>query len=236
MKIKLFFIFFLLTLFSPAFAMVNPEKKVAEVIKGFVISKYSNFAKDEIKVLLKQSDATLGKLAAYEEDAPLKILEGYPDFKPLGNVIFPLAVGVGDKSVKLFVRAKVEVLKNIAAAAKYIKKGKTLEVSDLKTEMRDVALLPQKYFSEGESLVGKEAKLGIPENSTLFDWMVGDLPMVRQGSPVSILVSLPGLLVRAKGEALEDGSAGGEIRVRRSDSKKIIKGKVLSPTEVEVTI
>ncbi|MGB9613353.1 MAG: flagellar basal body P-ring formation chaperone FlgA [Candidatus Margulisiibacteriota bacterium] len=220
--------------FNFTLALSNPEQKAAEIIKDYIMAKYPNWSRDEIRITFKFAEKTFENLKTLGEDTTFKVLEVYPEFKPVGNVIFPIEIFSGNTSQKIFLRAKVEVIKKVAVAAKGIKKKKVLEATDLKLEERDIALLPQKYYVESERLVGKEAKINIPANSTIFEWMVGEVPLIRQGDEVMIVVSAPGLTVKAKGEALEDGYGGQEIKVKRKESKKILVGKVISPTEVEV--
>jgi len=234
-------IFCILVVFSISFggnalALSDPEQKVAEVIKDYVVAKQPEWSKDEVQITFKLAEKTFEGLKAYSDAAQIKVLEVYPEFKPVGSVVFPLLITDGEGSEKVLLRAKVEVMKKIAAAAATIKKGKVLETSDVKFEVRDVALLPPKYFVESVSLAGKEAKIGIPKNSTLFEWMVGEPPLVRRGDGVSVRVSEPGLMVRTRGEAMEDGYRDAEIKIKRADSKKMIVGKVISPSEVEVKL
>jgi flagella basal body P-ring formation protein FlgA len=182
------------------------------------------------------ADAAFASLKAVPGNATLEVLEVYPDFKPVGTVVFPLKADFGSESRKIMVRAKVEVIRQVAAASRYIKKGKSLEAADLKTDARDVALLPQKYFVGVDSLIGKEAKISIPENSTIFEWMVGDVALIHRGDMLTLTVSTAGLTVKAEAQAQEDGGLGSEIRVKRVDSQKLITAKIISPNEVEVKL
>lgn len=229
-------IFLIFLLAGNVFALDNPEQRVTEVLKDYILEKNPASSRDEIRITFKLAEKTFGELKALDEGAQFKVLEVYPEFKPLGSVVFPLLVTSGENSEKILLRAKVEIIKKVAAAARLIKKGKILEASDIKFEERDVALLPQKYFVESSPLLGQEAKITIPENGTLFEWMVGEQPLVRRGQQVSVMVTVPGLVVKTRGEAMEDGYRDAEIKVKRADSKKIIVGKLISPGEVEVKL
>jgi len=66
--------------------------------------------------------------------------------------------------------------------------------------------------------------------------MVGEPPLVKRGAEVTVVVTAPGLTVKAKGQALDDGYRDQELKVRRADTRKTIVGKVISPSEVEVKI
>lgn len=223
-------------LVNAAAALDNPEQKVTALIKDFVVAKYPAWTSDEVRVTCKGAETSFTEMKAYGEAARLTILEVMPDFKPVGSVIFPLQISDGENSEKFLVRAKVEVRRKIVAAATTIKKGKRLEAADLKLEERDVALLPDKYFVETYSLASKEARITIPENSTLFSWMVGAPPLFHRGATVALVIDQPALTVKVKGEALDDGYPDLECRVKRGDNNKIVKGTPISADEVEVKI
>lgn len=218
-------------------ALNNPDQKVTEVIKNYVVTKYPDWSKDEVKVTFKYAERAFGKLRTYGEDVSFKILELYSDFKPLGNLLLPLEISEkGKPKARIFLQAKVEVYKDVAVAKRTIKKGKVLTKGDLKLEKRDVALLPQKYVTLLLPLIGKEAKMTIPKRSILFSWMAGELPVVRRGEKVKILVSGQNLLIEAKGTALEDGYPQEEIKVKRPGAKRILQAVVKGPGQVEVKL
>ncbi|MBI5078938.1 flagellar basal body P-ring formation protein FlgA [Candidatus Saganbacteria bacterium] len=233
---------FIIIMASSSQALDNPEQKAAGIIKDYILTKYPDWSRDEIRVTFKLAEKTFDSLRKLDEGAVFRVLEVYPEFKPVGSVMFPVEVrsGAGSQqllgSQKFFLRAKVEVVKKIAAAAKLCRKGKPLEAGDLKLDERDIALLPQKYFTEISSLVSKEAKITIPANSTIFEWMVGDPPFVRRGSEVTIMAVARGILVKTKGEALEDGWRDTEIKVKRVGNEKVFSARVVSPGEVEVKL
>jgi flagellar basal body P-ring formation protein FlgA len=217
-------------------AMDNPEQRVTAVLKNYVVAKYPAWDRDEINLTFKQAEHVFSALRPYSEQATIEVLETMPDFKPVGNVIFPLLVSDGENEEKVLLRTKVEVFRPIVAAARLIKRGENLTAELLKLERRDVALLPDKYFVETTKLLSQEALIGIPANSTLFAWMIGAPPLVKRGGPVMIAVIAPGLAVKARGEALEDGTVDQEIKVKRLDSGKVLKARVKSESEVEVKL
>jgi len=219
-----------------ALALDNAETRLTETIKKYINTKNPSWQEAEIQVLIKPNDKDLVELKSVNNAAVLKVLELFPDFRPVGNVIFPISVSTDNGSKKIFLRAKVEVLKPVVAADSVIKKGNQLRAGDLKIEVRDVALLPQKYYTSIDQLMSKEAKISIPRNSTIFEWMIGEPPVVKMMQKVTIVIVSPGVAVRADGLAMEDGQLGQTIRVKRTDSRKYLSGKVVSPTEVEVQL
>lgn len=209
---------------------------VEEVIKDYVVSRYPQWDKAEVKVTLNRTDRGGRELADLVGPASFRVLESYAGFKPLGRVVFPLEARTAKESKKINLAARVEVLLPVVVAGRAIRKGSPIASSDLRLERRDVALLPQSYFVEQYSLNGKEAKASIPANATILSWMVGSPPLFRKGEKIDLLVSAPGMMIKARGEALEDGYLEETIKVKRQGERKILSGKVVGAGQVEVKI
>jgi len=237
-----FFILIILSLvFGVAFsvlALQDSEQKITQVIQDFVSAKNPEWGELKIIVDLKNGDKIADILKDIPEDASLRIVQVFDDFNPIGNVIFPIQISdvSGEALIKVFARAKVEVFKQVVCSARQINRGQKIETEDLKLEERDIAMLPNQYYSDLMQVVSSETKTIIPKNSTLFGWMIREIPMIRRGSQVKLVVTTDGLLVRAEGVALEDGYLNKEIKVKRIQSGKILVGLVNSPEEVEVNI
>ena len=214
----------------------TPEARIIETISGFILAQYPNIVREELRIEIKIDEKGKAALLSADDASTYRVMEVFPDFKPIGNVIFPIEVKKTNGISKLFVRAKVEVLKKIVIAAASLGRNKPLQAEDFTYEVRDVALLPQKYYTDFQPLLGKETKIPVPANSTIFEWMIGEPPVIRVGSEISIVVAAPDLSVRADGLALENGYLGEQIKVRKKDSGKILFGKVLSNNEVEVEL
>ncbi|MFA6169540.1 MAG: flagellar basal body P-ring formation chaperone FlgA [Candidatus Margulisiibacteriota bacterium] len=214
----------------------TPAERIVETIKGMVLAKYPNVVREELRVEIKIDEKGKAALLTADDASTYRVMEVFPDFKPIGNVIFPIEVKKTGAVGKIFVRAKVEVLKKIVVAAAGLGRNKPLQAGDFTYETRDVALLPQKYYTDFQPLLGKEAKIPIPANSTIFEWMIGEPPVIRAGSEVGLVVAAPDISVRVAGLALENGYLNEQIKVRKKESGKILFGKVLSNNEVEVEL
>ena len=151
-------------------------------------------------------------------------------------MIFPIEVATSADRKKIFVRAKVEVFKNVVIANRRINRGEEITLDDLAFESRDIAVVPQKYYEDVALVVETEAKTSIPKNSTIYEWMIKEIPLVHRGDQVAILVTGPNLSVKTLGRALEDGYLGKMIKVRRVESDKTLEGTLISSDEVEVRL
>ena len=226
----------ILTFGFPASALNNPEAKLTEVIENYVESAYPQWIGLRIKVNYKFADKLFDSLRDLEAGTQFKIVDVYRDFRPVGNVIFPMEVTGEGVNRKIFVRAKVEVFKPVVIAKKTIVRGSAITSAELGLEERDIAMLPEKYFNNTLLVAHTEAKTTIPENSTILEWMIKEIPLVHKGDAVSILVKGENLLVKAEGQVLADGYLGKEVKVKGADSKKVLEGVLISSKEVEVTL
>ena len=230
------FIFFFLIFIVPAFALTDPEHEVAVKIKEFVIAKYPHWAAEDIRITFKYPEETFDKMGELGEKAAVRIGKVNNLFRPVGNAIFPIEVKQNNNITRFLVRAKVEVFKKIVVAANTIKRAQVIIEEDVTIEARDVALLPEKYFYTVSDVFNREAKSTISKKSAIFDWMIKKKPLLHRGEKVTILVISDGVKIEAKGTTLSEGNKGEEIMVKRDDSKKSIKAKIISADKVEVKL
>jgi flagella basal body P-ring formation protein FlgA len=226
----------LLAFAAMSIALENPEAKLAKLIKDHVLSKRPEWGELDIQVTLKYADKTLASLEQLPADTGLKIVEVYKDVKPVGNVIFPIEVSSGRRIRKIFLRTKVEVFKVVVVSKHYIPRGEVVKDENLRLMKRDIAMIPEKYFDKIEYVAGTETKTSIPENSTLFSWMIKEVPLVHRGDKVMVRIVAPNLLLKTEGVALEDGYIGTEMKVKRKGIKNPVEGVLVSSNVVEVRL
>jgi flagella basal body P-ring formation protein FlgA len=236
---KIFLLLFLFCFSQSIFALDNPEARVSAVIKDYVVATYPDLSKDELKVTFKYAERIFANLAKCSEGTTFQVADVYRDFRPVGSAIFPLMVTDGDQNNKIFIRTQVEVLKEVVVAGAPIKRGVLIKIDDLAIQQRDVALYPKKYFTSVLAVASCEAKTLIAQNSTIFDWMIKEVPLRHRGDEVKIIVIGENIQVKTKGIILTDGYLNQEVKVRRkgtNDAKNILTGKLISENEVEVTL
>ncbi len=214
----------------PALAKVNLEESILQAIEQYSREKIGS-EEVELKVSLKK----YGKNLDQEVDS-VRIIEVYKEPKAVGNVILPFEIVDGDKTKKVFIRARVEVLKEVVIAKNKIGRGQQISEEDVVLEKRDIAILPKKFYTEPDYLLITQAKTTIPKGSTIFEWMVKEIPLIRHGEEVMIRMLGNNLLIKTKGIVLEDGYPGQKVRLRAKSSKDIIVGKVIALGIVEVKI
>ena len=116
-----------------------------------------------------------------------------------------------------------------------LKKGDTLRESDVTVRQIRVNK-PGVYVSKFSEVANRTAKKNLSQGEALTLNSVTDAPIIERGKSVTIVVRSGGLVVRAKGEALESGALGDAIKVRNTTSKTVLTAVVMAEDTVEVKI
>jgi flagella basal body P-ring formation protein FlgA len=231
----------LLAIVTFSFPVLCPEvispisNKVTRAIVKFLVAKDADYAGKRIEVTYKYADKNFKALAGQKGDVTFSVIEMYPDFKPVGNIIIPIQVYVnGEEKEKLFLRTRVSVFDKIVVAKKRMKKGDIIGTVEAVVEERDIAALNQTVIRDIGTVLGKEAKTFIPLENPIYDWMVKEKNYIKKNAKIKIILSSSDISVEVRGEALQDGMLGEKIKIKNLTSGKEIEGYVSGTDEVKV--
>ena len=221
---------------SPSLALDDSQLQLEDVIKSYILSKHPEWTGLAINITFKSADKTFAYLQGLEGNVNIEILEGYKDFKPVGSVIFPVKISGKNKSKKIFLRTKVEIIKEVVVARHYIARKAIITKDDVKLGKRDIAMLPPNSIDDVKYIIGSETKTSISTKSVIFPWMYKAEPQLHRGDKVVIRVIAPNLLVKTDGIALGDGYVGRKLKVKRKGTKVAVEGILVSSNVVEVRL
>lgn len=136
----------------------------------------------------------------------------------------------------LFIPVRIERYLEVLVLARPVERQQVLGPSDLRLERQAVSKLTSGYFTDPKEVIGLSARRRLTAGQVLIPAHVETRPLIKRGQEVTLYVSRPGLMVRMKGIALEDGRLGDRIRVRNSSSKKVVEGYVESADSVRISI
>jgi flagellar basal body P-ring formation protein FlgA len=165
-------------------------------------------------------------------DRPLDVFLP-PGMRHVGNV----TVGVrctGASPWTVFVAAAVRLYRTVLVLDRPLPRGASLTAADLRTERRDVGGLSQGYLEEPAAVLGKELRSPLGAGFVLHPGVLAAPVLVRRGERVTLLARSAGFEVRSQGLALEDGEAGGTVRIRNLGSARVVQGRVAGPGVVVV--
>ncbi|MDR2527494.1 MAG: flagellar basal body P-ring formation chaperone FlgA [Synergistaceae bacterium] len=116
-----------------------------------------------------------------------------------------------------------------------VKKGEVLRQGDFIVRQIRVNR-PGVYASVISEAAGRSLKKNLSQGEPVPLDLIADVLAIERGKRVSIVARDAGLLVKAPGEALENGALGDSIKVRNLSSKTVVTAVVVAVDTVEVRL
>jgi flagella basal body P-ring formation protein FlgA len=151
------------------------------------------------------------------------------------NVMLPVeVVSNGRVGHVFFVTVKIRRFGDVLVAPETIEKnrhGDSLTVEEAHVETTS---LPADLMTDRTKLLGKRAKRIITKGSVLTESMFEPLPTVFQGSPVTLILKVNGVLITTSAVVREDGLTGDFVLVQKAGAGDRFKARVLDGHTVEL--
>ncbi len=173
-----------------------------------------------------------------DEAGPVEIAVNPLTSRPLrgaGMVRVELKVK-GQTRRTLTVTVDTRIHRRVLVTSRALRRGDLLGPEVLEVEERDITLLRDACFTDPAQVAGKQARRPLNAGEVLTALHSQGVPLVRQGDAVQLVVVGGGMEMSTQGVALQDGSAGVQIRVRNQESGKILRGEVLAAGLVRLDI
>lgn len=154
----------------------------------------------------------------------------------LNSSSFSLIFKVDGRVVKnMSVRGKIEALAQIVVAAEPLKKGLILQTQHLTLVTMDIDDIASPEL-DTSNLLGMQMTKAVMKGSPVLSAMVEEVPIVKRGQKVKIVIEAGSLHLTATGLAHSDGILNQMIKIQNIESNKILYGRVSGPGVVEVTL
>lgn len=150
--------------------------------------------------------------------------------------ILPLVYYRDDGSTgRVELTLKVSLRKSVVVALRNLGWHEVISEGDVALVEREVdPLFP--VCTSLNQVVGKRLKKPVKSGDVIISSYLELPPVVRRGSPVTIVAKVNGVEVRAQGKACESGAVGEQIEVLNVSTGRRIKAIVLGPGMVEALI
>ena len=155
------------------------------------------------------------------------VLSSHPQAKRVGRVPVTVEVRVDGRArrrgvVNVHVRIDVPVV----VALGPVRRGETIEASDLTVEPRDVSRLPEGWVDDPAALIGQRATRRVmPGTLWRTDW-AQQPPRVRRGELVPLQLRHGPLVIQGRGVVRKDARVGEMVSVVNPDSRRELMGRV----------
>ncbi len=141
-----------------------------------------------------------------------------------------------DKPWKIYLQATVHAYQQIYTARAQIKRGETLKATDLVKKKHDITKLNGNYITDIKDLQGHVARRHIRKGEIINPFAIVKSKLIKRGEQVTIIAETSGIKVRMTGKAMNDASAGEQVRVKSKNSKRIVEGIAVNRGIVKINM
>ena len=180
---------------------------------------------------LNRLDSRL-RLAACAEDLAI---EFSPSDRTHGNTALSISC-TNPREWKIHLPVRVDLYDDVMVAAKPLIKGQFIDESAIIYEKRNISRLNNGYFSRDIEAQQLEARRNLARGTILTPANLLPRMLVRSGQQVTLLLDINGIVVKSTGQALQSARLGQVVRVRNSQSSRIVEGVVSGEALVKVGI
>ncbi len=124
--------------------------------------------------------------------------------------------------------------RDVLVTTRAVRRGTLFADDMVELEERDVTNLRYGYFSDVAALSGMQARRPVGAGAVVNERHVELIPVVKRGDGITMMAQSPNMQISASGVALQDGGMGEHIRVKNTDSGKIVIGEVVDAGTVQV--
>ncbi|HGJ65606.1 TPA: flagellar basal body P-ring formation protein FlgA [bacterium] len=148
------------------------------------------------------------------------------------NFIFSID---GCECEKRLIPFKVEVIDNVVVSAKQIDLNSVIKEDDLIITSKDIGLSSDVFYKK-DDIIGKNAKKNISKGSFITSDMIKQVPIIKQGDLITILVESASLKISTQGKAMENGIKDQVIRIINISSLKELQAQVVDKNTVKINL
>lgn len=134
------------------------------------------------------------------------------------------------------VAVKIRLFRSVVVVRRRIARDEVIRGEYIRLERREVTTSVGNYFTRSADVVGKRATRSVSAGVLLTDVMVGKPLAVRRNDCVTLCARRGAVRVRTKCIALKDACVGESVDVMNTDSKKVIRARVVAPNLVELEL
>jgi len=134
----------------------------------------------------------------------------------------------------IFINGNIHLYTHVIHTAEPLEKGHILSKSDLISSEINLNRVRYGYFTNTESLIGKQLKRRLSQNKIIRVNYVKAQTLVKRGEIVSIVAENSGYSVKMSGSAMSNGAKGDRVQVKNLSSKRVIEGTVIETGVVSI--
>jgi len=151
----------------------------------------------------------------------------------IGDATFTVSFyGNGVFMKKKHVRVRLEVIRDVVVAARSLARGIEIADEDVRLVQKWFRRIPNGIPADIEDVVGKRLRCIVKVNAEIRKNMVKDIPLVKKGKVVRIVIERQPLKITTIGVSEQDGMRGDLVKVRNVSSRRTIYARVMADSLV----
>ena len=153
-----------------------------------------------------------------------------------GRLTLRVSCDGAEKPWSINIGVQIKAFDQVVVAARPIPKGAKITAAMVHQEEREITMMHSGYFTQTEHVIGAIARFAVSGNRALKPGNILPPSLVTKGEKVVIHANTGGIKIRASGIALNDGALGELVRVKNSQTERIIEGRVSAAGRVTVSM
>jgi flagella basal body P-ring formation protein FlgA len=142
--------------------------------------------------------------------------------------------GAGGHAQLVSVSGTAYAVVDVPAPSHDLAPGDVVTPNDLTTIEVPAERVSTTLLTNAEAIAGQAARRALRARQPLFAFDLAKPVVVKKGTLVTLVFSLPGIELTAAGQALADGGKGDTIPVLNARSRRTIEGRVAGPGTISV--
>ena len=138
------------------------------------------------------------------------------------------------KPWSIFVPAKIDIITDMVVASRSVSRGTVISEQDLHMTRTKTSNISHAYFDSIEQVAGMEARRTLRSGMPIRQSAVKAATVVRKGDKVVLEAGNRSFSVIAPGQAMADGHIGKQIRVKNTETQRIVDARIVAPGKVQV--
>ena len=180
---------------------------------------------------LSKLDSRL-KLSACDEALEIGFTQAQ---KTMGNTSLSIACAAPVRW-QIHLPVRVDIFDDVLVNKTPLLKGQIIDANQVQYRKHNITRLFQGFFKRTDPLSQLQAKRNLAANTVLNPGNLSPRQLVTSGQRVTILLDFQGIQVKSSGIALQSAGRGELVKVRNTQSNKIVQGTVSAEGQIRVQL
>ncbi|GGY50667.1 flagellar basal body P-ring formation chaperone FlgA [Parvularcula lutaonensis] len=132
------------------------------------------------------------------------------------------------------IKGRASVSVPVVVASRTLRRDHVIGPADLEVRNVSIAQVPADAFSMVEDAVGMSVKRSLVAGRPVREDDVGAPIVLRKNEAVEIVYERKGMVLSARGRALDEGAVGDAVRVVTDGQEQVVMGEVAGPGVVAI--